>query len=480
MTAGDDQKKEAKGFAGLESMVSDVDTTAISTPSARRGREEVTPGNESPRPTATTAPRNQPSVGANSGSPPEAPREFPTAGKWLIGVGVVVGLIWLGSGSDKPSTPAPAYSPSPAPMSAATQTAPPNAPTAVPRAQSSGRSGTFDPSTAVPVRPQQPSSGSFDPSTAVPVQPQRPVRPTEERPPIGTNLAFNTAQIRYCVAEKIRVEAAREITDNYSETEIGRFNAMVNDFNSRCGEFRYRRGTLESARADVEAHRSAIVQEGRARIRGGSSSNQVDQPVKQAVQPRAYTPVANVQQGSGTSLPTQMTAEERSSMELACILEKGKGPSSYNACLKSQAESLASGPRRPDLSRLSSEERSSIELACILDKGNGPATYNACLHSQLGSLASGPRRPDLSGLSSEERSSIDLACILEKGHGPASHNACLRSQLASLNSGPRRPDMSRLTSRERSSVEMACILEKGQGPATYNQCLIYQMAGARR
>ena len=90
------------------------------------------------------------------------------------------------------------------------------------------------------------------------VQPQAPSRPSESKPSVGRNNVLSTAQIRYCLAEKIRLDAADTVLNNYSDSDVDRFNRYVNDYNSRCGEFRYRQGALESARRDVEPYRSKL------------------------------------------------------------------------------------------------------------------------------------------------------------------------------------------------------------------------------
>jgi hypothetical protein len=61
------------------------------------------------------------------------------------------------------------------------------------------------------------------------------------------------------------------------------------------------------------------------------------------------------------------------------------------------AYELVAQAQGPDLSPLSSDDRLSVELACVIDKGNGPAPYHACLQRQLGTM-SGSRSLDLSGL----------------------------------------------------------------------------------
>jgi hypothetical protein len=88
---------------------------------------------------------------------------------------------------------------------------------------------------------------------------------TEERPPAGTGHVLNASQIRYCLAEDIRLEAMRSYLNNYSERAVYAFNLAINDYNSRCGSFRYRSGALQAARRDVEARRGELQAQGFAR-----------------------------------------------------------------------------------------------------------------------------------------------------------------------------------------------------------------------
>ncbi len=225
-TDDEDRKDGTKGFAGMSSLVSDVDATV-----SEAGRNaEATPhaaDREATRATAsqTSLPSSEPSPAYQ---PPPQPSGGGSTGKWIAGIAVVVGLIWLASLSDKrtPST-SPTYTPAPESQSA--------------------------PSTTPAWQP---------PTPAV----QQSNRPTEESPPVGNGLSLSMPQLRYCTAENIRLDAAKVVISSYSDTDIDRFNALVADYNSRCGQFRYRRGTLESAQSEVEQHRSEIEVEGRARF----------------------------------------------------------------------------------------------------------------------------------------------------------------------------------------------------------------------
>jgi hypothetical protein len=219
----EEQKKgQGKGFAGLSSLVSEVDTTLP--PPAKQDAGGLGASSRAERATA--------SQNAQTGPQPAQPQPYrapsqPSAGsstgKWVLGIVAVIGVIWLlGQANKSPTPPAPAY------PSAAQNTAP-----------------TY---------------------SAPPASPQAPSRPEETRPPVGQNLVFSTAQIRYCLAEDIRMDAAKSAVNSYSDSDVDRFNAMVADYNSRCGSFRYRSGALESARRDIEPYRSQLQAEGRSKF----------------------------------------------------------------------------------------------------------------------------------------------------------------------------------------------------------------------
>jgi len=215
-----DSKDEVKGFAGLSSMVSDVDV-----PPAGDSRSSGTKPTTSESPPSRVPPAEQSQPRAPTYQQPAQPPGSGAGTKWAIGIAVVGGLIWLVSLSDKQSTSTPTPYP-PTSSSPATQSSP----------------------SILPPTPQVQTSA----------------RPTEERPPVGTGNVLGAPQIRYCVAEDIRLDAAKNVINQYNDSDIDRFNALVADYNSRCSNFRYRRGALESAKSDVERYRTEIAAEGRS------------------------------------------------------------------------------------------------------------------------------------------------------------------------------------------------------------------------
>ena len=216
---GDNKKTEGKGFAGLSSLVSDVDTTepppASNTgpagPTASTARKALPPSQPQPSQRQTDQKLPQPSSGDSSG------------GKWVLGIAAIIGVLWLIGQADKTTTtsPAPAYT-----------------------------------------TPAQSTGSNYSP----PANAEAPSRPQESKPPVGRDLVLSMAQIRYCLAEDIRMDGAKSVLNNSSDNDVDRFNAMVADYNSRCGSFRYRSGALESARWDVEVYRSQLQSEGRGRF----------------------------------------------------------------------------------------------------------------------------------------------------------------------------------------------------------------------
>lgn len=222
MTAGEEEqtKGAGKGFAGLSSLVSDVDTTPppAAVPAATEPRDRQATSASAQR---EPEPAPEPTQYQTSEEPQQSSAES-SPGLWIAGAAFVIGVIWLiGQTSEKSLAPPPVYSP---PVESAAPHVPP------------------------------------------PSDRQVPAGLKESMPPVGQGLVFSVPQIRYCIAEDIRVESARKVLDSISDDDMSRFNAMVDDYNSRCGNYRYRRGTLESAQRDVEQHRVQLQAEGMSRF----------------------------------------------------------------------------------------------------------------------------------------------------------------------------------------------------------------------
>ena len=102
---------------------------------------------------------------------------------------------------------------------------------------------------------QQPQDGS---SAALPASAQGAPPFEEEIPPFGKGHMLTEPQIRYCLAEFIRVEAVRPVLNRYRPDQVEFFNALIAAFNSRCAKYRYELPAMESAKHDVESNRARI------------------------------------------------------------------------------------------------------------------------------------------------------------------------------------------------------------------------------
>jgi hypothetical protein len=96
----------------------------------------------------------------------------------------------------------------------------------------------------------------------------------EQRPtPSDLGTTYSAAQVRYCVAEDVRMNGAKEYADRLSTTDpaafnriVEPFNDMVGDYNNRCSRFYYDQSQMMAIRGSVESRRSSLEAEGRRRL----------------------------------------------------------------------------------------------------------------------------------------------------------------------------------------------------------------------
>jgi len=323
-------------------------------------------------------------------------------------------------------------------------------------------------------------------------------------------LVFSTAQIRYCLAEDIRMDGAKAALNNYSDSDVDRFNAMVADYNSRCGSFRYRSGALESARRDVEPYRSQLQAEGRSRFARNPSTGSLSAPAP--ARPAADETVRAVQQtlnelgynagpadglmGRGTRAAIIAFQQDRGLAatgvaDQTLLLQLQRAPDHSTATstttkspTSSSPSALATDPApqqqrslsggKPDLTNASASEQASIENACNYDRQyRSSADYYNCLRRELTKLSAHPGKPDLSRVSQSEQAAIENACNYDRQYrGPGDYYSCLRRELAKLGNTAGKPSLAQATSWEQSAIENACNYDRQyRGPGDYYNCL---------
>ena len=125
----------------------------------------------------------------------------------------------------------------------------------------------------------------------------------EEVPPIGDNNTLTEVQIRYCLAQIIRIEAMRPLLNRYRPEQVDYFNRAVADYNSRCGRYRYEGDAHEDAKTVVDANRSQIESDARdaytkrfaAKKKPAVASKPATTPTPQAkVEPQVSAPAPAV------------------------------------------------------------------------------------------------------------------------------------------------------------------------------------------
>ena len=92
----------------------------------------------------------------------------------------------------------------------------------------------------------------------------------ENRPPLySIGATFDRSQVRYCMMQKARLEAANDISARPTEYQIQQFNSTVDDYNSRCSNFRYHNDDMTAVQQEVNENASRLRSEGEALVSGG-------------------------------------------------------------------------------------------------------------------------------------------------------------------------------------------------------------------
>jgi hypothetical protein len=228
---------ERRGFAGFESLVTDLsDLPPLPPPPPPRPDDKAPAG-----------PVSKPGPIDGRSRPPRHTRAMRIGGTAAILVAllaIVVGIPWLENLSTH-NRPAP-VAPRP-------------------------KGVTYAPQPGVPYAPQPgiPYNPSMTPFSAPIPQTNRfqPSPYAEEKPPAGQDIALSTAQLRYCLAQGARLDGSEKAADKTSQSQITRFNALVDDYNARCVQYRYRASEMQTLKAEVDARRALLEREGALLIR---------------------------------------------------------------------------------------------------------------------------------------------------------------------------------------------------------------------
>jgi len=84
--------------------------------------------------------------------------------------------------------------------------------------------------------------------------------PFYKKPLSGYGAELSLPEIRYCVAEKIKLQAIEVKIDNTSDEQINKYNSMIKDLNNKCGQYQYHENDLSTATNDVESHKVELIE----------------------------------------------------------------------------------------------------------------------------------------------------------------------------------------------------------------------------
>ncbi len=94
---------------------------------------------------------------------------------------------------------------------------------------------------------------------------------TEDMPPVGSDRILTSAQLKYCLAEAIRLDAASlQVQETDDKYDVFRYDGMIADYNRRCSHNRYHHDTYEAAQRAVELQRARLEAEGAKRFHNSS------------------------------------------------------------------------------------------------------------------------------------------------------------------------------------------------------------------
>jgi len=80
--------------------------------------------------------------------------------------------------------------------------------------------------------------------------------------PSTSDLILGVNELRWCLSQRVRLQAARAAVDHNDNDQIDRFNALLADFRPRCVEYRYRKRDMEVAEGDVAQWTERLKAEG--------------------------------------------------------------------------------------------------------------------------------------------------------------------------------------------------------------------------
>jgi len=320
---------------------------------------------------------------------------------------------------------------------------------------------------------------------------------TLTRPPLGSDHVLTRDQIRYCLAEEIRLQAARDQVAT-QRVDIDRLNASVADLNTRCGSFKYQGDDLALAEADIAIRNAELVASGRAEFllpvgNEETQGNTVGSGGEAQVASTDAT-ASGESDSASASAAVSDPAQQRLIRDVQWLLFK---LGFYNDVMSGVDTEATQAARTAYLSQRDADPSTSLEETLALLKidtesplpttptDNGtqtesseqqaPAQDNAVEPAQSDAesvtVSTPVTTPDLSGLPDTDRLAIEQLCratASDEGYA-----GCIDGQLSDLNAVPAPAiPLTQLSDDQRRFALAECGPVRGRdGPAAYYRCL---------
>jgi peptidoglycan hydrolase-like protein with peptidoglycan-binding domain len=79
---------------------------------------------------------------------------------------------------------------------------------------------------------------------------------SERKPSVGRENVLDEANLRYCLFQGVRLDAAKRLVSG--DFEVDEFNKLVEDYNARCGSYRYRNQDKSAVEAELTLQRPRL------------------------------------------------------------------------------------------------------------------------------------------------------------------------------------------------------------------------------
>ena len=217
----------------------------------------------------------------------------------------------------------------------------------------------------------------------------------ESKPSSYTSSSLTRNELRYCMAENIRLDTIKNKINNYSNYEIDKYNRLSDEYNKLCQNTKYYINDQKYVQKQIDARKSIIQQEGINRFWKKKQTKKHVKIKKKitkfslTIKPTpgtARVQIMNIKPKyyDGIKLKKgkyhmRVSKKGYTTVKQWIVLKKDE----YFTITLNKKQNKVSNTKNLNLSQLTYAEKSSIQSACIMEKQKGPARYNRCLKKQM-------------------------------------------------------------------------------------------------